>query len=403
MVMLTAIVTSAALEGDAPAGGYVAVEAVCSIVLIGALAVTIRLSRRYRDIRATLRTNAWRPVDGVWSDSQRSNAANVLIRDPATGEQAVLRTPSVIRPDPDVRARLWFAGDLRWGGVVTAAGGGHLSVVHWHSTARSVQHSLGQRSCGGSAGCRTRAVPAGDVWTVLPLDRRAGGRRGGLRHARAWWDVGPDRAHRRGSPAASQVPVRRFPMRRSGQRWKSISGPPDARGKATHPHAVTGLRTSWCARVSARRSQCSFLVFPTWCATARASCPAISPSPGRHRICLGSVRRRSLTRSVRCLRPGRRRGSSGTGRVIPRSSSPAGLHDCKASLRHGLPRAATVAARVTTFAFGKRSPACSQSAPTGKGSAHAHPFRSPRSTNPSSGAYLTSWMADENFRKGGCQ
>ncbi len=33
MVMLTAIVTSAALQVDAPAGGYVAVEAVCSIVL----------------------------------------------------------------------------------------------------------------------------------------------------------------------------------------------------------------------------------------------------------------------------------------------------------------------------------------------------------------------------------
>ena len=40
---------------------------------------------------------------------------------------------------------------------------------------------------------------------------------------------------------------------------------------------------------------------------------------------------------------------------------------------------------VTSFAFGKRSGACSQSAPTGKGSAHARPFRSPRSRSPSSG------------------
>jgi energy-coupling factor transporter ATP-binding protein EcfA2 len=40
---------------------------------------------------------------------------------------------------------------------------------------------------------------------------------------------------------------------------------------------------------------------------------------------------------------------------------------------------------LTTFAFGKRSAACSQSAPTCKGSAHARPFRSPRSTNPRSG------------------
>ena len=40
---------------------------------------------------------------------------------------------------------------------------------------------------------------------------------------------------------------------------------------------------------------------------------------------------------------------------------------------------------LTSFAFGKRSPACSQSAPTGKRSAHARPFRSPRSTSPSSG------------------
>jgi hypothetical protein len=142
MFMLTAIVTGAALQGDAPAGGYVAVDAVCSIVLIGALAVAIRLSRRYRDIRTTLRTNSWRTVDGVWSDSQRSNAADVLIRDPATGEQAVLRTPCVIRPDRDVRVRLWFAGDLRWGGVVTAAGGGHLSVVRWHSTAAIRQSAV---------------------------------------------------------------------------------------------------------------------------------------------------------------------------------------------------------------------------------------------------------------------
>jgi hypothetical protein len=44
MVMLTAIVTSAALPGDAFAGGYVAVDALCSIVLIGALAVAIRLA-----------------------------------------------------------------------------------------------------------------------------------------------------------------------------------------------------------------------------------------------------------------------------------------------------------------------------------------------------------------------
>jgi hypothetical protein len=133
-LMLTAIVISAALQGDLPAGGFVAVDALCSIGLIGALAVTIQLNRRYREIRATLRMHAWRPVDGVWSDSQRGHAADILLRDPATGEQAVLRTPSVMRPDQDVRVRLWFAGDLRWGGVVTAAGGGHLSLVHWHRT-----------------------------------------------------------------------------------------------------------------------------------------------------------------------------------------------------------------------------------------------------------------------------
>ena len=40
---------------------------------------------------------------------------------------------------------------------------------------------------------------------------------------------------------------------------------------------------------------------------------------------------------------------------------------------------------LTTFAFGKRSGACSQFAPTCKGSAHARPFRSPRSRSPSSG------------------
>ena len=40
---------------------------------------------------------------------------------------------------------------------------------------------------------------------------------------------------------------------------------------------------------------------------------------------------------------------------------------------------------LTTFAFGKRSGACSQSAPTCKGSAHARSFRSPRSRSPSSG------------------
>ena len=142
VVMVATIVTSATLQGDAHAGGYAAVDAVCSMVFIGAVAVAIRLSRRYRYIRRTLRTYTWRTVDGVWSDAQRSNAANVFMRDPATGEQAVLRTPSVIQPDRDVRVRLWFAGDLRWGGVVTAAGGGHLSVVHRHSTAAIRQSAV---------------------------------------------------------------------------------------------------------------------------------------------------------------------------------------------------------------------------------------------------------------------
>jgi hypothetical protein len=131
LVMLAGTVTGAALQGGtSTVGGYVA--AVCAVVLVGALAVTIRLSQRYRDIRATLLTHAWRVVDGIWSESERGRSANVLLRDPANGEQAALRTPSAARPDERVRVSLWFAGDLRRGGVVTAAGGGYLSYVRPH-------------------------------------------------------------------------------------------------------------------------------------------------------------------------------------------------------------------------------------------------------------------------------
>ena len=68
-----------------------------------------------------------------------------------------------------------------------------------------------------------------------------------------------------------------------------------------------------------------------------------------------------------------------------RHTATVGGRRCSAVRRRGCAPGVFAQRAVTSFACGKRSPACSQSAPTGKGSAHAHPFPSPRSRSPSSG------------------
>ncbi|HKE63313.1 MAG TPA: hypothetical protein VKB59_01545 [Micromonosporaceae bacterium] len=130
VVLLAVIVTTAVLESSGSTDEFAGVQALSSLGLIASVVATVRLTMRYADIRSALRTHAWRPVDGVCSTYRsRSDAANIVLRDPATGEQAAMRTPSSGRTPRDVRLQLWFAGDLGGSGVVTAAGGGRLCLV----------------------------------------------------------------------------------------------------------------------------------------------------------------------------------------------------------------------------------------------------------------------------------
>ena len=56
----------------------------------------------------------------------------------------------------------------------------------------------------GPARGRARAVPAGGLWPVLPLDRRTASGRDRLRHAGAWRCAGTDRPHGDGAAPATR-------------------------------------------------------------------------------------------------------------------------------------------------------------------------------------------------------
>lgn len=123
VVMVAGIVTGAVFLRGGSAG---LVVFLCVLGLVASGGTTFMWLTRYDRIRSVLRTYAWRPVDGVWSRDSRSD---VLLRDPSTGEQAAMHATAAVNADPDVRLKLWFAGDLRHSGVVTAVGGGRLYLV----------------------------------------------------------------------------------------------------------------------------------------------------------------------------------------------------------------------------------------------------------------------------------
>jgi len=116
----------------------------CVMGLVASGGTTFMRLTRYDRIRSVLRAHAWRPVDGVWSHNERTYL-DVLLRDPSTGEQAAMHATAHLNPDLDVRLNLWFAGDLRDRGVVTAVGGGRLYLVIHHYTETGLRHAVRTR------------------------------------------------------------------------------------------------------------------------------------------------------------------------------------------------------------------------------------------------------------------
>jgi hypothetical protein len=114
----------------------------CVLGLIPSVGTTFIRLTHYDQIRTVLRTYAWRPVDGVLSSDGRND---ILLRDPSTGEQAAMHATARFDAVPNVRLKLWFAGDLRDRGVVTAVGGGRLYFVVHHYTATGLQRAVRTR------------------------------------------------------------------------------------------------------------------------------------------------------------------------------------------------------------------------------------------------------------------
>jgi hypothetical protein len=115
---------------------------ICLAAVMTGMAV-VRIWRTAQLIRP-LRRWPWRPLESAWRYAgMGERSASVLLRDPATGEQAVLHAlgiPKHGRMPEYALVPVWFPGDLRQGGVLTLAGGG--AFIH----ARTFRTMIGRYS-----------------------------------------------------------------------------------------------------------------------------------------------------------------------------------------------------------------------------------------------------------------
>jgi hypothetical protein len=88
---------------------------------------------------------------------------------------------------------------------------------------RSHEHPVGSGPSRGPARGRARAVPAGDLRPVLPLDRRAASGRDRLRHARARRCAGAHRPHGDWAASATRPWGARDPPRRDQRAGGEVS------------------------------------------------------------------------------------------------------------------------------------------------------------------------------------
>jgi hypothetical protein len=115
-------------------------------IAVGLGIVALIRARRTAKVFRLVRRNPWRALESAWMYVElRERSACVLLRDPATGEQAALhvqRLPHRKAMPTHVLLPVWFAGDFAVGGVITPAGGGALMYARAYRTASARRAGL---------------------------------------------------------------------------------------------------------------------------------------------------------------------------------------------------------------------------------------------------------------------